>query len=221
MNKRETLITSAQFWFYAGQGATANSSTQLYVLTSGQQLLQAAEAPSATSSDGWTTYQLDQNVLASVAGAPFALQVRRTARASEPGETPFLHLRAQPRGPVRLPRRAPATIPWSPSAVDLLQRPPQAWRPQHGSCRRAEVRISFEELGWDNWIVHPKALAFYYCRGNCSAWEPTATALGMVQCCAPVPGTMKSLRIITTSDSGFSFKYETLPNIMPEECTCF
>lgn len=167
------------------------------------------------SLDGWTTYQLDQKALASVAGGPFAVQVCRTARSSEPGETPFLHLQAQPRSPVRLP------IPWSPSAIDLLQRPPQVWRPQHDGCRRAQIQISFEELGWDNWIVDPKALAFYYCCGNCSARDPTAAMLGIVQCCAPITGTMKSLRIITTSDSGYSFKYETLPNMMPEECTCF
>ncbi|XP_044044003.1 inhibin alpha chain isoform X2 [Siniperca chuatsi] len=206
----------------SGKGATANSSAQLFILTSAQQLLQAAEDPTKTSSDGWTTYHLDQNLLASVAEGPYLLQVRCSAcqcHANEPDKTPFLHLHAQPRGPVRSPRRAPVTIPWSPSAIDLLQRPSQE-RPQHSDCHRAQIEISFEELGWDNWIVHPKVLTFYYCHGNCSTWDRTTAMLGITQCCAPVPGTMKSLRITTTSDGGYSFKYETLPNIILEECTC-
>ncbi|KAM9334083.1 inhibin alpha chain [Symphorus nematophorus] len=222
MNNHETLVTSAHLWFYAGEGATANSSAQLFILTEAQQLLQAAEAPSTVGSDGWTTYQLERSLLAPVAEGPFMLQVRCPScrcHADQPDKTPFLHLHAQPRGPVRSRRQAPLTIPWSPSAIDLLQRPSQE-RPQHSDCRRAKIEISFEELGWDNWIVHPKVLTFYYCHGNCSAWDRTTVMLGITQCCAPVPGTMRSLRITTTSDGGYSFKYETLPNIMPEECTC-
>ena len=221
-NNHNTLVTSAHFWFYAGEGAAGNSSTRLFIVTSAQRLLQVAEAPSTMSSDGWSTYHLDQNLLASVAEGPFLLQVRCPAcqcHADQPDKMPFLHLHARPHAPVRSPRRAPLTIPWSPSAIDLFQRPSQE-RPQHADCHRAEIEISFEELGWDNWIVHPKVLTFYYCHGNCSAWDRTTAMLGITQCCAPVPGTMRSLRITTTSDGGYSFKYETLPNIIPEECTC-
>ncbi|XP_045915189.1 inhibin alpha chain [Micropterus dolomieu] len=222
MNHDETLVTSAHFWFYAGKGATSNSSAQLFILTSEQKLLQAAEDPSKKSSDGWTTYHLVQNLLASVAEGPFLLQVHCSAcqcHANEPDKMPFIHLHAQPRGPVRSPRHAPGIIPWSPSAIDLLQRP-SLDRTQHSDCQRAQIEISFEELGWDKWIVHPKVLTFYYCHGNCSARDRATAMLGFKQCCAPVPGTMKSLRITTTSDGGYSFKYETLPNIIPEECTC-
>ncbi|XP_047432665.1 inhibin alpha chain isoform X2 [Mugil cephalus] len=205
-----------------GEGATTNSSASLSILTSAQQILQAAEAPSKWTSDGWTTYQLDQNLLAPVAEGPFLLQVRCPAckcHANESDKMPFLHLHVQPRGPVRSPRHAAVTIPWSPSAIYLLQRPSQE-RPQHSDCQRAEIDISFEELGWDNWIVHPRVLTFYYCHGNCSAEGRTTAMFGITQCCAPFPGTMKSLKITTTSDGGYSFKYETLPNIIPEECTC-
>ncbi|XP_068447082.1 inhibin alpha chain [Clinocottus analis] len=220
MNNLDTLVTSAHFWFYAGEGA--NSSTQLFILTAARRLLRAAEAAPETSSDGWSTYHLDPGPLASVAEGPFMLQVRCPAcrcHSDEPDKTPFLHLRAQPRGPVRSPRRAPVTIPWSLTAVDLLRRPSQEG-PELSDCLRTEMEISFEELGWDNWIVHPKLLTFSYCHGNCSAGDRTTAMLGITQCCAPVPGTMKSLRVTTTSDGGYSFKYETLPNIMPEECTC-
>lgn len=221
-NYRDTVVTSAQFWFYAGEGATENSSAPLFLLTSAQPLLQAAEAPSNFSSDGWTTYHLDQSLLESMCQGPFLLQVHCSAcqcHTSEPDKTPFLHLHVQPRQSSRSPRQAEFNVPWSPSAIYLLQRPSQE-RPQHSDCDRAEIEISFEELGWDNWIIHPKTLTFYYCHGNCSAGDRTTAMLGISQCCAPVPGTMKSLMITTTSDGGYSFKYETLPNIMPEECTC-
>ncbi|XP_069020415.1 inhibin alpha chain [Embiotoca jacksoni] len=222
INTQDTVVTSAHFWFYAADEATANSSAPLFILTSAQQLLQAAEAPSKLSSDGWTTYHLEKNLLAPVAEGPFLLQIRCPASqrpSNEPDKMPFLHLRVQPRGPVRSPRHAAVTIPWSPSAIYLLQRPSQE-RPQYSSCHRTEIDISFEELGWDNWIVHPKVLTFYYCHGNCSDGDQTIAMLGITQCCAPVPGTMKSLKITTSSDGGYSFKYETLPNIIPEECTC-
>ncbi|XP_009871637.1 PREDICTED: LOW QUALITY PROTEIN: inhibin alpha chain, partial [Apaloderma vittatum] len=43
----------------------------------------------------------------------------------------------------------------------------------------------------------------------------TSAQLWFVQlCCAALPGTMRSLRVRTTSDGGYSFKYETVPNIL-------
>ncbi|XP_034533208.1 inhibin alpha chain [Notolabrus celidotus] len=222
VNNHETRLTSAYFWFYAGEESLTNTSAQLFILTSAQQLLQAAESASLTSSDGWLTFDLNQKLLAFVSEGPILLQVHCPAcecHADKPDKMPFLHLHIQPRGPVRSPRQAPVTIPWSPSAIDLLQRPSQE-RPRHSDCHREEIQISFEELGWDNWIIHPKVLTFYYCSGNCSAWDRTSAMLGITQCCAPTPGSMRSLRITTTSDGGYSFKYETLPNIIPEECTC-
>ncbi|XP_074520894.1 inhibin alpha chain [Halichoeres trimaculatus] len=222
VNSHDTLVASAHFWFYAGEEASSNSSAELFILTSAQELLQAAESAPTTSSDGWLTFDLSKKLLLFVAEGPFLLQVRCAScecHADEPDKMPFLHLQTQPRGPVRSPRQAPVTIPWSPSAINLLQRPSQE-RPQHSDCHRAEIQISFQELGWDSWIVHPEVLTFYYCHGNCSAWDGTSAMLGITQCCAPTPGTMRSLRITTTSDGGYSFKYETLPNIIPEECTC-
>ncbi|CAB1415394.1 unnamed protein product [Pleuronectes platessa] len=206
LSEQEAVVTAAHFWFYAGEGG--NMSAPLFILTSAPQLLQAAEAPSQRSPDGWTTYDLERAALASVAQGPFILQVRCAAcecHADQPDKTPFLDLTAQPRARVKSRRHAPLSIPWSPSAVDLLQRP-SVERPEHSDCQRAHVEISFKELGWDNWIVHPTALTFYYCHGNCSAGDRTTASLGIRQCCAPVPGSMRSLRITTTSDGGYSFK---------------
>lgn len=213
---RHFTITSAQLWFFSGEGV--NSSSPLLILTSEPQHFLN---PTESSSDGWSTYALDPSSLTSVADGPFLFWIccRRPCRSNHPDQTPFLHIHIKPRGLVRFPRNTAPTIPWSPSAVYLLQRPSEE-RPQQDDCRREEIQISFEELGWDNWVVHPKALTFYYCHGNCSAQDRTAAALGISQCCTPVPGTMRSLRITTTSDGGYSFKHETLPNIMPEECNC-
>ncbi|XP_061572026.1 inhibin alpha chain [Cololabis saira] len=221
INFQNTVATSAHFWLYVGEGAAHNSSGPLFMVSTNQQLLPAAAAPSM-SSDGWGTYSVDQSVLVSLAEGPFLLQVHCTScqsHNSQPDKTPFLSIHVRPRGPVRSPRHAPLTIPWSPSAIYLLQRPSQEML-EHGDCHRAGVEISFEELGWDNWIVDPKVLTFYYCHGNCSAGDRTMARLGMAQCCAPVPGTMKSLKITTTSDGGYSFNIETLPNIIPEVCAC-
>ncbi|KAM6893480.1 inhibin alpha chain-like [Xenentodon cancila] len=222
INFQSTAVTSAHFWFYAGEGAAQNSSGPLFMVTTTQQLLLAAEAPPTLSSDGWGTYSMDQTALVSLTEGPFLLQVQCTScqcHNSEPDKTPFLSIHIHPRGPIRSPRQAPVTIPWSPSAIYLLQRPSQEMLEQ-SDCNRAEVEISFEELGWGNWIVDPKVLTFYYCHGNCSAGDRTTAMLGIHQCCAPVPGTMKSLKITTTSDGGYSFNIETLPNIIPEECAC-
>ncbi|XP_054640928.1 inhibin alpha chain [Dunckerocampus dactyliophorus] len=210
-------LTLAHFWFYAGEGGTDNSTAALATLTSDGKLLQVVNAPSKSSPDGWTTYVLNQTVVK----GPILLQVlcpNCHCHTEKRDKIPFLHLNARP-GPARSPRSVADPIPWSPLAVDLLQRPSQE-RPKERDCGRAEVQISFQELGWDNWIVHPKVLTFYYCHGNCSASDRASTILGITQCCAPVPESMRSLRITTTSDGGYSYKHETLPKIIPEECTC-
>ncbi|XP_076872115.1 inhibin alpha chain [Brachyhypopomus gauderio] len=221
LNSQESVVTSAHFWFFAGEvTAESHTAAPLFALTSGQELLQVSERPSRSSPDGWTTYVLDERVHTALSDGPFALQVRCPACScygSEADKTPFLHLHARPRGPDRA-RRAPGIIPWSPHAIDKLRRP--STEGAGSDCRREEIEISFEELGWENWIVHPKVFTFPYCHGTCASPERSTTTLGIRQCCAPVPETMKSLRFTTTSDGGFSFKYETLPNIIPEECNC-
>ncbi|XP_056157046.1 inhibin alpha chain [Lampris incognitus] len=224
LDRREASVTSADFWFFVGEAVSVNSTAPVFLLTLAQGFVQAAEAPARVSSDGWGTYRLARELRASLPDGSFTLQVRCPACrcGGEADQTPFFHIRTRRRrrraDSERSPRDA-AALRWSPSVLELLQRPPQE-RVEYGDCRREEIDISFEELGWENWIVHPKVLTFRYCHGNCSAPDRTAAVLGIRQCCAPVPGSMKSLRVTTTSDGGYSFKYETLPNIIPEECTC-
>ncbi|MCI4375109.1 hypothetical protein PGIGA_G00105410 [Pangasianodon gigas] len=220
LDSQESIITSVDFWFYAGEAIAVNTtSVPLYILTTHKELMQLAQRPSKCSPDGWSTYRLERHFHSAIANGPFLLQVRClvcSCYASEEDKTPFLHVHVRPHGPERA-RRAPS-IAWSPAVIEKLQRPSSEKDDTY--CRREQIEISFEELGWDNWIVHPKTFSFYYCHGNCSSPDFTATLLGLRQCCAPVPESMRSLRFTTTSDGGFSFKYETLPNIIPEECNC-
>ncbi|XP_072303512.1 inhibin alpha chain [Eucyclogobius newberryi] len=217
IDPRSSLVTSAQLWFYSGPGLPLNSSAPVSMLTSGHQLLLASPGPARRSLDGWSTYNFNPNVFKSIGDGAFSLQIDclECQCHEDADKLPFLNLSVERRASKRQSRSVSLT--WSPSTLDLLQRPSQE---THGDCSRAHVEISFEELGWDNWIVHPKTLTFYYCHGNCSSAERAAARLGMTQCCAPVPGSMRSVRVTTTSDGGYSFKYETLPNVMPEECAC-
>ncbi|TRY90335.1 hypothetical protein DNTS_015229 [Danionella cerebrum] len=217
LDSKESIVTSAHFWFYAGEViAFVNTSAPLFMVNDHNELHQASGGPHRRHPDGWTTYKLDAHLYSSMAEGAFMLQVRCPTCScySSEDKTPFLHLHTRSNGPDRS-RRAPK-IPWSPTAIDKLMRP----GPEGTDCKREQIEISFQDLGWDNWIVHPKAFTFYYCHGNCSDTERTTTILGISQCCAPVPESMKSLRFTTTSDGGYSFKYETLPNIIPEECNC-
>ncbi|XP_060723142.1 inhibin alpha chain [Tachysurus vachellii] len=220
LDSQGSIIISVDFWFYTGKAIAGNTtSVPLYILTTHHELMQLAQRPSKYSSDGWSTYRLEHHFYSAIASGPFLLQVRCLVCScdnSDEDKTPFLHVNVRQHGSERT-RRAPS-IAWSPTVIGKLQRPSR--EKDDSYCRREQIEISFEDLGWSNWIVYPKSFSFYYCHGNCSNPKFTATLLGIHQCCAPVPESMRSLRFTTTSDGGFSFKYETLPNIIPEECNC-
>ena len=60
---------------------------------------------------------------------------------------------------------------------------PQRYRPRRNAncqpdmkeCCRDELYISFAEIGWSDWILHPSGYHAYFCRGSCS----TAVSLTM------------------------------------------
>ncbi|XP_007955727.1 inhibin alpha chain [Orycteropus afer afer] len=244
---RSRQVTSAQLWFHTGLDgqdlAASNSSgplLSLLVLSSGGP--KAVPMSLGQAPPRWAVLHLASSALRLLTHPVLVLLLRcpLCSCSAQPEATPFLvaHTRASPpSGGKRAPRSTPPLLwPWSPAALRLLQRPPGE-PAAYANCHRAALNISFQELGWDHWIVHPPSFVFHYCHGGCGL--PTTPGLplptpgatstpvqhlsllpGAQPCCAALPGTMRSLRVRTTSDGGYSFKYETVPNLLTQHCAC-
>ncbi|XP_016052400.1 PREDICTED: inhibin alpha chain isoform X1 [Miniopterus natalensis] len=246
-NTRSRQVTSAQLWFHTGldkRGIAASNSSGpllgLLALSSGGPMavpMSLGQAPPR-----WAVLHLAASALPLLTHPVLVLLLRcpLCSCSARPETTPFLvaHTRAKPPiGGERARRSTPLLPwPWSPTALRLLQRPPEE-PAVHAHCHRAALNISFQELGWDRWIVHPPSFIFHYCHGGCglptqpdlslpvpgappTPVQPLSLVPGAQPCCAAVPGTMRSLRVRTTSDGGYSFKYETVPNILTQHCAC-
>ncbi|XP_075770731.1 LOW QUALITY PROTEIN: inhibin alpha chain [Pelodiscus sinensis] len=222
---RSRVVTGAQLWFHTGPSpaspgdpAAANlSAAGLEVrILSGQG--QVAAAGALRTAEQWTVLPFAAPLLRRFSQKLLVLLVRcpRCPCVAEPDKMPFLVATTEPRGPDRARR---SSVPWSPAALSLLQRPSED-AAAHAGCHRAALNISFEELGWDQWIVHPRSFVFHYCHGRCAHGHALSHALGFRLCCAALPSTMRPLRVRTTSDGGYSFKYETVPNILTQDCAC-
>ena len=244
---RSRQVTSAQLWFHTGldrqETAAANSSEpllSLLVLTSGGPMpvpMSLGQAPPR-----WAVLHLATSAFPLLTHPVLALLLRcpLCSCSTRPEATPFLvaHTRAKPPSGGERARRStpPLPWPWSPAALRLLQRPPEE-PAAHADCHRAALNISFQELGWDRWIVHPPSFIFYYCHGGCglsppqdlplpvpgvppTPVQPLSLVPGAQPCCAALPGTMRPLHVRTTSDGGYSFKYEMVPNLLTQHCAC-
>ncbi|NXV25846.1 INHA protein, partial [Rissa tridactyla] len=210
-------VTSAQLWFYTGPSAAPNHSAP-DVLTLSPQGRMPVTATVVRTPEHWTVFHFAPALLPQLSQPLFVLLVRCPGCPclAEGDKMPFLVATTQAKGSERARRSA---VPWSPAALSLLQRPSEDLA-AHTNCRRASLNISFEELGWDKWIVHPSSFVFHYCHGSCAEGHGLSHRLGVQLCCTALPGTMRSLRVRTTSDGGYSFKYETVPNILAQDCTC-
>ena len=40
-----------------------------------------------------------------------------------------------------------------------------------GSCKRKDMRIDFDEIGWSSWIIAPSSFDAFYCAGQCGYAE--------------------------------------------------
>lgn len=244
---RSHQVISAQLWFHTGLdrkvSAASNSSRpllDLLVLSSGGPVavpMSLGQAPPR-----WAVLRLATSALPLLTHPVLVLLLRcpLCSCSARPETTPFLvaHIRARPpTGGERARRSAPPMPwPWSPAALRLLQRPPEE-PTVHAYCHRAALNISFQELGWDRWIVHPPSFIFHYCHGGCglptppdllqpvpgvppTSVQPLTLVPGAQPCCAALLGTMRPLHVRTTSDGGYSFKYETVPNLLTQHCAC-
>ncbi|XP_069792093.1 inhibin alpha chain [Narcine bancroftii] len=221
LHSRGRLVTSAEFWFHTGLSvsslvASTKPLAQLHLLVE-DTFVRAAK--SVVVDRQWAVFHVFESFLPHIVGKVVFLRVKCPGCrcVSDPANMPFLLSATKASRPARSRR---STVPWSPAYVDLLQRSPSS-ELIHDGCQRSAVNISFEDLGWGNWIVQPRSFTFYYCNGTCSDSNRLTSNLGVRMCCASIPDTMKPLRVRTTSDGGLTFKYEAIASIITGECACF
>lgn len=63
---------------------------------------------------------------------------------------------------------------------------PAAEPPQRPLCRRVDMWVDFELIGWDEWIIHPKRYNAFRCEGDCptpldESFQPTNHAYMQVR----------------------------------------
>ncbi|XP_060118094.1 inhibin alpha chain [Heteronotia binoei] len=219
------VVTSAQLWFYTGPVKVQSSSLSDEASNSstpGVEILKLSEegrVPVATmavpAADNWTVFHFSNSFLPYFAQKIFVLLIRCPGCPcmADAEKMPFLVAATKPKSRDRAPR----SLVLRPSAaLNLLQRPSDD-ATAHANCHRASVNITFEELNWSHWIVHPSSFEFHYCHGSCL---DTYTITSSVQlCCAALVSTIKSLRVRTTTDGGYSFQYDSLP-LLTQDCVC-
>nr|XP_045727441.1 bone morphogenetic protein 8B-like [Mirounga angustirostris] len=98
---------------------------------------------------------------------------RRAPRSKQPFLVTFF--RASP-SPIRAPRAARPLKRRPPKKTNELphaNRLPGIFDDVHGAdgrhvCRRHELYVSFQDLGWLDWVIAPQGYSAYYCEGECS-----------------------------------------------------
>nr|XP_035106837.2 bone morphogenetic protein 8A isoform X1 [Callithrix jacchus] len=98
---------------------------------------------------------------------------QRAPRSRQPFVVTFF--RAS-QNPVRTPRAVRPLRRRQPKKTNELpqdSRLPGIFDDVHGShgrqvCRRHELYVSFQDLGWLDWIIAPQGYSAYYCEGECS-----------------------------------------------------
>ncbi|XP_045779640.1 inhibin beta B chain [Maniola jurtina] len=102
-------------------------------------------------------------------------------------------------------------------------------------CCREPLYVSFQELGWDDWIIQPSGYHAYFCKGTCAPISAVSQAdsyhhniirkyfytverrAEFHPCCAPT--TFSSLQLLYM-DSNNTVTQKTLPNMVVESCGC-
>ncbi|KAF4113720.1 southpaw [Onychostoma macrolepis] len=105
---------------------------------------------------------------------------------------------------------------------------------QQGSlCRRVDMWVDFDQIGWDEWIVHPKRYNAYRCEGECpspldESFNPTNHAYMQsllklyhperVTCPSCVPTRLSSLSMLYYEGDGVVMRHHE--DMIVEECGC-
>ncbi|XP_037075804.1 inhibin beta chain-like, partial [Pollicipes pollicipes] len=103
-------------------------------------------------------------------------------------------------------------------------------------CCRQRLYVSFQELGWDDWILFPSGYYANYCLGNCASRTPDTFRNfhthviegyrvvtgghgldGFNPCCAPTKLSPMSLLYF---DADKNIIKRDLPKMVVEECGC-
>ncbi|XP_005178229.1 growth/differentiation factor 8 [Musca domestica] len=110
----------------------------------------------------------------------------------------------------------------------------------HGvtECCREKLYISFEEIGWSDWIIEPKGYDAYFCRGSCNRLASVASSsslhssfvqkvlnkpghrnrnLELVPCCTAKTYSSLQLLYLENNSTGIVKKF---PNMIVESCGC-
>ncbi|XP_063992349.1 growth/differentiation factor 8 [Diachasmimorpha longicaudata] len=111
--------------------------------------------------------------------------------------------------------------------------------PEMKECCRDDLYISFEEIGWSDWILHPSGYHAYFCRGSCTSaaslmmsgspynnvirkWLTKNSSIHrrgneIVPCCSPTQ--LSPIQLLYV-DSNNTITQKTLPNMVVEACGC-
>uniref|UniRef100_A0A0A1X9X5 Inhibin beta B chain n=1 Tax=Zeugodacus cucurbitae TaxID=28588 RepID=A0A0A1X9X5_ZEUCU len=107
-------------------------------------------------------------------------------------------------------------------------------------CCREKLYISFDEIGWGDWIIQPRGYDAYFCRGSCGSVASVAQSathhsaflqkialsrrnnrdskpLELVPCCTAKQ--YSSLKLVFM-DSNNTATQKTFPNMVVESCGC-
>ncbi|XP_017477017.1 PREDICTED: inhibin beta B chain [Rhagoletis zephyria] len=106
-------------------------------------------------------------------------------------------------------------------------------------CCREKLYISFDEIGWGDWIIQPRGYDAYFCRGSCGSVASVAQSathhsaflqkvalsrrnrgskpLELIPCCTAKQ--YSSLQLVFM-DSNNTATQKTFPNMVVESCGC-
>ncbi|KAK2837247.1 hypothetical protein Q5P01_014459 [Channa striata] len=110
---------------------------------------------------------------------------------------------------------------------------PAAEPVQKPLCRRVDMWVDFEQIGWDEWIIHPKRYNAYRCEGACptpldETFHPTNHAYMQsllrhhhperVSCPSCVPTRLSSLSMLYYEKDDLALSHHE--DMIVEECGC-